>query len=149
MFDPNQFLDKEITSANDTKIIPCPVGDHEMTITKLKPRAWAKKDDPTVNGVALDVFCEVDNPDVRNICKRDEVIVKHGIMLDMDETGQELATGPGKNVGLGRLREAVGLNNDNEAFSFNMLIGRRLLGKVSHRLEGEDIFAEVKTVAKL
>lgn len=148
MFNPDTFLDQETVAANDTSIIPCPVGDYPLTIVKLKPRPWAKRDDPTVNGVALDVTFEVNDEEVKVTCQRDKVTVKMGVMLDMTDDGK-LDEGKGKNVALGRLREAVSLNNPGEKFSFNMLLGRMLMGRITHRADGEDIFPEVKAVTKL
>ena len=146
MFNPEEFLDQQVTEANATKIIPVPVGEYPAIIKSIKPRAWAKKDDPTVNGVALDIVWSIEDADVKAALARDEVNCKQGIMLDTDDSGK-LATGAGDNVGLGRLREALGLNVPGEAFSFNMLIGRSALVAVTHRANGEEVYSEVSRVA--
>jgi len=69
-------------------------------------------------------------------------------MLDLDSQGR-VDMSKGKNIGLGRLREAVGKNNEGEQFSFSMLPGLMAKIAVTHRINGEDTFAEVKAVAKL
>ena len=57
--------------------------------------------------------------------------------------------GKGQNVGLGRLREAVGLNSPGQPFAFSMLTGRVAKVVVKHRIHEDKIFAEVKAVAKM
>jgi hypothetical protein len=55
----------------------------------------------------------------------------------------------GKNIGLGRLREAVNMNDENTPFSFAMLPGQAATISVSHRVNGEETYSEVKGVARL
>ena len=69
-------------------------------------------------------------------------------MLDTNPQGG-LDMSAGKNVGLGRLREAVGKNDPDVAFSFHQLPGAAGKVSVTHRLVGEDTFAEIKAVTKL
>ena len=60
-----------------------------------------------------------------------------------------LDTSKGKNIGLGRLREAVNKNADGVPFSFEMLPGLSARISVSHRVNGEDVYADVKSVSRL
>jgi hypothetical protein len=72
-------------------------------------------------------------------------------MLDLDPNGG-LDMAEGKNVGLGRLREALGLNDPTESFSFNMLPGRMAKVRVGHREDSRDPeikYAEVQAVVAL
>lgn len=146
-FDPQAFLDSSVTEANDTKIIPVPMGEYPGIIDKVLPRQWQSKDG-TQTGIALDVLWLVEDQGVKDFLGRDTVTCKQGIMLDMTSDGK-LDMSPGKNVGLGRLREAVGLNNPGQAFSFGQLPGQAAKISVNHRISGEDTFAEVKAVAKM
>lgn len=146
-FDPQSFLDSSVSGSNDTKIIPVPVGEYMGIIEKVLPRQWQSKDG-TASGVALDVFWLVEDDNVKQYLGRDTVTVKQGIMLDLTASGQ-VDMSKGKNIGLGRLREAVGKNDPTQAFSFSMLPGMSAKIAVAHRPSGEDIFAEVKGVAKL
>lgn len=145
-FDPQAFLDSSITEANDTKIIPVPQGEYIGILEKITPRQWQSKDG-SQSGISLDVIWLIEDADVKTFLGRDEVKCKQGIMLDVLPTGQ-LDTAKGKNIGLGRLREAVGLNNPGQAFSFGMLPGLAAKVTVKHRIVDEDTFAEVKAVAK-
>jgi hypothetical protein len=69
-------------------------------------------------------------------------------MLDLTPGGG-LDLGKGKNVGLGRLREAVRLNDSSKPFSFAQLPGQAARVTVSHRIDGEDTYSEIKKVAPL
>ena len=148
MFNPDQFLDMQVIEANSTEAIPVPDGEYIAVIGEVKCRPWQKKDDPSVAGLVLDLSWYIDDAAVKELLGRDKVKCKQGIMLDLTESGG-LDMGKGKNVGLGRLRAACDLNRAGEPFAFSMLAGRIAKIKVEHRVNGDQIFAEVKAVAKL
>mgnify|MGYP006373107531 FL=1 len=148
MFSPDQFLDMQVTESNDTKLVPIPVGEYVAVVSEVKARPWTGKSDPSKSGIALDVQWDIDDAGVKQLLGRDKVTVKQGVMLDMTESGG-LDMGKGKNVGLGRLREACGLNQPGQPFSATMLTGRVAKVKVEHRVDGENIYSEVKQVAKM
>jgi hypothetical protein len=145
-FDPQAFLDSSVTEANDTKVIPVPIGEYLGVIDKLVPRQWTSKDG-TSSGLALDITWIVEDEEVKAFLGRETVNVKQGLMLDVLPSGQ-LDMSKGKNIGLGRLREAVGLNQPGQSFSFQQLPGQMAKISIKHRLVDEDTFAEVKAVAK-
>lgn len=145
-FDPQAFLDSSVTEANDTKIIPVPIGEYLGVIDKMAPRQWTSKDG-TSSGLALDITWIVEDDGVKEFLGRDNVNIRQGLMLDVLPTGK-LDMSKGKNVALGRLREAVGLNTPGQTFSFQQLPGQMAKISVKHRLVDEDTFAEVKSVAK-
>lgn len=147
MFDADSFLQASIQGSNSTKVTPVPIGEYPGVIEKVVPRQWQSKDG-TVSGVALDVFWLVEDQGVKDHLGRDTVSCKQGIMLDLTPQGG-LDMSPGKNVGLGRLREAVGQNDASKPFSFQNLPGLMAKINVQHRVNGEDVFAEVKGVAKM
>jgi hypothetical protein len=148
MFDPQSFLDMTVDGTNDTKKQPVPVGDYQAIVDKVDCRTWQSKADPSKSGLTLDVTWSIEDQGVKDLMGRDKVTVRQGIMLDLTEAGG-LDMGKGRNLGLGRLREAVGLNVPGQPFSFTMLTGRMALVNVSHRVDGEDVYDEVKKVAKL
>lgn len=143
-FDPQAFLDSSITEANDTKIIPVPIGEYLGVIEKITPRQWQSKDG-TQSGVALDIVWLVEDQDVKTFLGRDEVKCKQGLMLDLLPSGA-LDMTKGKNIGLGRLREAIGMNKPGQVFSFQNLPGLSAKVSVKHRLIDDDVFAEIKGV---
>lgn len=149
-FDPNQFLDQQVTESNDTILRPVPVGEYVGTVLSVEARPWQGKEDPTKSGLALDIQWEIDDAGLKEELGRAPK-VKQGIMLDMTESGG-LDMGRGRNVGLGRLREALNLNKPGAPFSFTMLAGRAARLKVTHRPDKnnpEVVYAEVKEVAEL
>lgn len=148
MFNPDQFLDMQVTESNDTKLTPVPVGEYVGVITDVKCRQWQSKNDPSKSGLALDLLYEIDDAAVKELLGRDKVTVKQGVMLDLTDAGG-LDMGKGKNVGLGRLREATNLNTPGEPFAFSMLNGRIAKVSISHRIHEDQIFAEVKAVARV
>lgn len=150
-FDPNSFLEMSTADANSTVSTPVPVGEFIAFIEKVEARSWQGKNDPSKAGIALDLIWNIDDQNVKTMLERDKVTVKQGIMLDITESGG-LDMGKGKNVGLGRLREATGLNTPGQPFSFKMLEGKAAKISVKHRINDKDttqVFAEVGAVAKL
>jgi hypothetical protein len=148
MFNPEQFLELQVTDANSTKSTPCPVGEYIAIVESVKARQWTKKDDPSIGGMAVDIVWSIDDAGVKQALERDKVNVKQGIMLDLTETGG-IDTGKGKNVGLGRLREACGLNEPGRPFAFSMLTGRMAKVRIKHRVDGDNIYGEVDAVARV
>lgn len=147
MFDPNLFLEQSFVEANSTKVLPVPEGEFVAIIKEIKPRQWAKKDDPSVGGVCLDVVWNIEDENLKAQLDRREITVQQGVMLDFTDSGT-LDMSKGKNVGLGRLREAVDLNQPGQAFSFTMLPGRMAKIAVKHDVDGDNIYARVKAVLK-
>jgi hypothetical protein len=150
MADLSSFMDLSISDANDTVVIPVPEGEYTAVAEEPVVRQWTSQDG-TKSGIALDLQWVIDDQAVKTLLGRDKVTVKQGLMLDLNEQGG-LDTGKGKNVGLGRLREACGLNVAGQPFSFRMLGGQVAKVAVKHRPDKNDtsvIYAEVKGVAKL
>lgn len=144
-FDPSTFLNQTFDEALDTKVIPCPVGEYLGLAEKVEVKPWAARDGSS-SGLKLEIMWNIEDDNVRQLLGRDKILVKQDQMLDLTDTGQ-LDLGKGKNVGLGRIREALGLNTAGEPFSFAMIQGRMAKVKVSHRPVGEDLFAEIKAIA--
>jgi hypothetical protein len=143
-FDPNTFLNQTVDGAMDTKVTPCPVGEYLAIADKVEAKQWSTKDGSN-SGMKVAILWDIQDDNVKALLGRDTVKVPQDIMLDLtDEGGLDL--GKGRNVGLGRLREALGLNTPGEPFSFAMIQGRMARVAVSHRASGEDLFHEVKKV---
>lgn len=146
-FDPQQFLDTNITDANSTQFIPIPEGDYNMISTDVQVRPWNSRDG-TSSGLALDIKYEVDDAGVKELLGRDKVTVKQGIMLDLN-AGGGISTEKGRNVQLGRLREAMDLNKPGEPFNFRMLAGRVVKGHIKSRVADDgQIYNDVTAVAR-
>lgn len=147
-FDPTAFMNAQHVGANDTQYKPCPTGEFPAVIDKVEPREWRSSKDPSKSGVALDVLWSIDSDPIRTELARDKVIVKQGIMLDLTPAGG-LDTGTGKNINLGRLREALGLNDPSQPFSFGMLVGKVAKVKVEHEIYNNAPMAKVTAAVRM
>lgn len=145
-FDPATFLNQQFEGTLDTKMVPCPAGETIGMIDKSEIVPWASRDG-TKSGVKAQLLWSVEDDAIKSLLGRDKVIVRQDIMLDTTEDGS-LDMGKGKNIRLGRLLEALDLNNG-EPWSFGSLVGRMAKINVSHRpsQDGQDVYAEVDRVA--
>lgn len=145
-FDPNSFLDVNLTEANSTQSEPVPVGEYMALTGDPAMRPWQSRDG-LKSGVALDVPLEIDDAGVKAKLGREKVTVTYGIMLDLNESGG-IDTGKGRNVKLGRLRDALGLNEPGVPFNFRQISGRPLKVSIKHRVDGDNIYTDVAGVAR-
>lgn len=151
-FDPKLFMDLQVNGASSTERIPVPAQEWLAVIKKVETRAWTGKQDPSKSGIALDVQFSIDDPNLKAQLGRDEVTLQTGIMLDL--SGNSLDMSKGKNVQLGRLRDACDLNDPSKPFSFRMLEGKVLKILVSHKpstapgARPGDVFENVDAFAK-
>lgn len=147
-FDPNTFLNTTVEGELDTRTIPCPVGEYNAISDKVDVKQWSSKDGSS-SGLKIVILWDVQDENVKQLVGRDKILVPQDIMLDLTEEGG-LDMGKGKNIGLGRVREALDMNKPGEPFAISNMAGRLALVTVSHRpgQNPEDIFHEVKRVAK-
>lgn len=126
-FDPAAFEQMTIDQANETKSTPVPEGDYTALISKVRVKTVDIKNGAragqTVPILEVNYQIQDDTGKLAEELNRDEVHVRQDIWLDVNENGA-LAFGPNQNLGLGRLRDAVGFNKPGKAFSFPMLEGQ-------------------------
>lgn len=151
LFDPDTFLDQEVEGANSTVTIPIPANVYPGVITDVSAAHGTsnKPGKESKEWARLDVTYELEDPDLPALIKRDKAVVRQGIMLDVNELGG-IDTAEGKNVQLGKLRKAAGLNDG--SFRPRDLIGHRVLVSVTQRVNPNDadsILNDVKGVAAL
>ena len=149
-FDPNSFLEANYTEANDTKLVPVPEGTYNAIPEKVGIRTGViKKGDRAGEAfVTLDITWEIDDEALRQHLDRSKVTINQGVMLDIAADGKSLDFSKGKNITLGKVREALGLNTPGQPFSCQMIPGKPAKIQVKHRLDGEDIYSDVKAVLK-
>lgn len=153
VFDLNAFINTQQSGEFSTKYTPVPVGEYRMQIQGPFGDDKATKIRQTEKGsIILDVSYLIDGaqPTADGTMLSDHTgsptsFVKQSIFLDFTESGA-LAKSPGKNVKLGQLLEALDLNG--KPWSWNSLIGGIVLGRVTHRIAGDETYAEVKNVTK-
>lgn len=149
-FDKDTFLATHVEGAMETKFTPVPEADYKAYIDEIDGSEVGKGEEKqkvlNVSWKLVDV-----KPDVIELMGREDIIVKQTVFLDYSKDGR-LEFGKNKNIALGALREAVGLNGP-EPFSFRMLVGRGpCMLKINHRWNsttGEGPFANVLRVAKV
>lgn len=144
-FNPDTFLNTEANEANSTEYTPVPEGEFTASIKSIKPRVLSD------GRAVLDVNWIVDDEAARQETGMAEPSVRQTLWLDVTDAGG-LDFGRGKNVGLGRLREAVGQNQSGKPWAPGMLVGQVAKVKVSHSIDkrdGKTIQADVKAVLPL
>lgn len=132
VFDPKTFGQMTFTDTNSTTSSPIPAGEWPFTISKQEITAWAKKDDPNVNGLKCTLYLETTDAAVAEATGRPKNVARYEMMLDLTPEGG-LDFGKGMNVKLGRAREACGLNKPGNPFAFDMFIGHDVKAGIKHR----------------
>lgn len=143
MFDMDDLMGQKTEGGMETSLPPIPEGEWHAYISKVEGRVVNTKNGETP---VLDVDWVVTDDGAIEAVGIKEPHVRQTIWLDIDGNGR-LALGTGKNLGLGRLREAVGQNGP-QAWSFAMLEGQQAIVKIAHREYNDNIYADVKGVAK-
>lgn len=107
LFDPIAFLNDDLEE-NATSRLPNPEGEVIGQITKLNKVGGKSKDGNEWH--KLNASVEITDPEylAQVTGSPEKVVMTLGIMLEMN--GNQIATGPNKNVRLGKLREACGVN---------------------------------------
>lgn len=153
-FDVNTFANAVVSDSNSTKVNPIPEDEYPGIIQgPLNERGKTGFRTTDKGQVILDVVWEVDSPAAREASGMEHPTVRQSIFLDVTTSGG-LDMSKGKNVGLGRLREALGQNKDGQKWTFGSLIGQVAKIKVTQRVVRDDsgeenIYNDVKGVTKL
>jgi hypothetical protein len=144
LFDPAQFLDIEL-SAPLVRRPPLPVGDYIAVVGEVRAESWAGKPGGTAEGKSgmkytVPLAIEVPPAVQTQLGLTSSVItLTDGIMLDLNEGGT-IDTGPGKNGGLRRYRDALDMNKPGESFSARKMQGRPIRVKIEHAIyQGEAV----------
>lgn len=143
VFDADQFMNTTTEGQLSTKLEPIPAGEYTAIIKEVaKPRKAA-------DSYVMDVTYLIQDDQLKEKLGR-EPTVRQGIFLDLTDSGT-LDMSKGKNVSLGRLREALG-QNGNGPWNPMMLTGAGPI-KVSVTLTEDkkspgDFFSNVAKVGK-
>jgi hypothetical protein len=144
-FNPDDFMNSTTSESNSTQYTQVPEGEFQASIDSVTPRT-------TGTGKALlSVKWKVDDEGVRLETGMAEPSVFQTVWLDVTESGG-LDFGKGKNVQLGKLRDALGQNTPGKPWAPGMLVGGLAKIKVKHSIDKRDnvtLNAEVSGVTKL
>jgi hypothetical protein len=146
---PQDFLDQTVTGQNSTQRIPVPAAEYPALIDKVEYRQMNLPSQPGEIRHVCDVTYSIDDANVKEITGLPKPTVRQTLWLDLTADGK-LDMSKGKNVDLGRLREALGLNDPEKPFSFSQLKGMACFIKVEHNpsKDGKDVFANVASVGR-
>ncbi len=153
-FDPETFMDTSFDQGSmSTSIILPPAQDWTASISKLTARKFTMKDSGE-DRATLDIQWCIENESCQKATNQDKSFAKQTLWLDFKTVNSQtvLDFDEGKNVGLGRLREALGQNKKGAKWQPGMLLGGVGLIKVIHRPDKNDPetkYAEVTRVAAI
>jgi hypothetical protein len=143
MFDLDSFLNSDTVGANSTEYTPVPEGEYPAQIKKVTARVTER------GQTIVDVQWGVQDEKAAEVTGMKEPVVRQSIFLDLTET-DNIDLGKGKNVQLGKLRDAVGQNDPSRPWNFNMLVGQAAKIRTSHRIGDQgQIYVDVKAVTRL
>lgn len=139
-FDKEAYLNQEFNQESATKYLNAPPGEYEAMLEAVDIQEMERKD--ASNSDNQQPYMTILNVTHRLIGEKAEeakqttnwpegkpFLARQSIFLDLDgadgklSTGGILSFGPGRNVPLGRLREATGTNRPGETFSFKRMVG--------------------------
>jgi hypothetical protein len=153
MFDADKFMQTNITGPSSTTVLICPEGEFKAVVDDgdkaITARSFPGKDGKSDSHQMQVLFSILDDA-AKAAVKRDKCLVPMTVWLDVDDNGN-LDTSEGRNVGLGRLRKALGQNEG--AWNPPMMKGKGpVMVKVSHRADPKDPsikYAEVTRVSAI
>lgn len=148
VFSADEFMSEAIDESMDSEFQPCPEGTWLAQLADQQPdmHREAKFNDGRT-GRAVRLTWNILDEDAKASVGREALSVRQEFLLDLDANGK-IATGPGKNIRLGQLREALGLNKG--PFRWDMLLGAGPARvRVRHRADKNDPEAKYAEVSRV
>ena len=151
MIDVDQFLNAPVKGAMDTKFTPVPEDDYVAMIPQGGIGALREVEVDGDKKLVVDLNWQITDeeklPKVKQITGMKSPRVKQSVFLDVivDSKGEVkgLDGGKGKNIDLGRLREALKQNDPSKDWTFRHLEGAIARIKVAHRQVGDATYSQV------
>ncbi len=145
-FDAQALLNATTAEANSTKLLPAPVGDYVGQVSKVDVKSGVSKSTGEI-WCRLELYLESEDPKLEQIGMKKKNF-RADALLELTPMGT-IDTGQGKNVALGRMREAAGLNQPGQPFSLGMFQGQVFKFTVEHQPDQNDpekIYERVKAL---
>lgn len=145
-FNPDIFLTQAVTGSNAEERIPHPEGqDFPGQIKDLKIDSGTNKDSGRQWAKVTAQIEALDRQALADV-GLEECVVHYPFFLDLTDEGG-LDMGVNRNVGLGKIRAACGMNSEDEEFSLIQLKGQRVSYSIVHKLnQNNEPRAEVSSV---
>jgi hypothetical protein len=140
MFNPELFLNQTISESNSTELLPVPEGEYVAVSDPVNAESFKSYDIKTGDragqkGHSLNIQWNINDESgqLKELLGR-KPTARQNIMLDIKSDGN-LEFGKGRNVELGRLREALGQNGNGQPWAFSRLGSQVAKIKVKHTLD--------------
>jgi hypothetical protein len=149
-FDPNAFMQQSVEGEMSTQRVPVPVGEYLAAIgTDEKAVVFRQaqgKKDPSKYYTFLDITFTILDPNLAAELGKDTVTCRWSTIIDLTPSGS-ISSADGANIGLGRLRAALGQNVPGKAWSPAHLLGAGPCKvKIKHRIDGDSTYDEVESI---
>ena len=132
-FDPDLFLGSEVEGEFETSYQRVPPGEYPGVIDDVKVRKVDTKDGPRA---VMDVTWLILDEEVKKETELERPTCRQGMFLDVNDQGG-LDRGKNKNVAVGRLLEALGMNNG-KAWNPEGLKGLPATVRIEHKPNADD-----------
>lgn len=136
VFDPSVIENLIVEGAHDTSRTPVPEGSYKAIAEEAKVEKRQGRDDNTVYVLRITWKLEDEDGKLAELMNMEDIRVRQDIWLDL--VNGALSTARNMNIGLGKLRAAIGLNDPKRPFQLPMIIGRQATVTVSHRQDRND-----------
>lgn len=151
LFNADTFLDETVTGAHETKYPVIPPSEYPAVSKSINAREMPNKKEPEKGPfTVLDIVWEIDDAGVKEATGLDNPTCRQSVFLDIHE--DKLDMRDKKNIPLGRLREALGLNDASRPFSFRDLVGQPAIVRVEQSPnpnDPENPYSNVTKVAQV
>lgn len=147
LFNPEDFLTSSAGGTLSTERTLIPANTYPSASIKdlnIKSGDIQNGDRAGEKWVRLNVVWQIDDQALRDELDRANVVITQGFMLDVTADG-ELDTGKGKNVRLGKLKKALGMNDGPTVWGD--FIGKYATIQVGHGVNSKDGSATEEVVA--
>lgn len=147
MFSVEDFLATTITDAGSTQATAVPTGEYVAIATKMSLRNVDTKDGARV---ILELSWDIQDQDgrVKTVTGRDKNFARQSLWLDLTDDGK-LDMSKGQNIGLNRVREALGQNKAGVAWRPDQLLNCPAQVSVEDQVVGDKTYANVNKVSAL
>jgi hypothetical protein len=150
-FDPASFESQTTNDESSTSLIPIPAGEYNAQIEDYKfTQGTSKKSGDTFTSMNITYRLLDDNGEIAQRIGREPKIQQSYFIETTPQGGFDFAKG--KNVWLGKIREAVGMNIPGQTFTFALLKGQVLRVNVIEDPQKDDpttIYNRVKSVGRV
>jgi dipeptidyl aminopeptidase/acylaminoacyl peptidase len=147
VFNKEAFLNSSVTGSNETKVTFVPEGEYTAYVDDLELSS-GNKDGRDWYSCKIKWYIPDEN--LKKALGLEHPTVSDSIFLDIENGA--LAFGVNKNVGLGRIREALNQNDPKKPWSFSMMKGagpvRIKVGSRPDKNNPGDVYPTVDRVAK-